>query len=77
MTAVWLWDASRWSGVCGDAAAARGKAAALLRSGEASEATVEEASLAVGTALDPSYQRTGRAWRATAGGRVTWAPLAA
>lgn len=77
MTAVWLWEASGWSGVCGDAAAAREKAGALLRSGDAGEATVEEASLTVGAALESCYDRTGRAWRATAGGRVTWLPLAA
>lgn len=74
---MWLWEASGWSGVTDQESVARAYAVALLRSGAASEATVEEARLALGPVLDPCYQRTGRAWRATADGPVTWLPVAA
>jgi hypothetical protein len=72
MTAIWLWHASAWSGVCGDAEAARRNAAAKLRSGDASEAVVEEARLAIGAELSPCYERTGNRWRAAAGDSVRW-----
>ena len=77
MAAVGLWRASGWSGVCDDEGAARAHAGALLRSGAADRAVVEEAQIVLGSALERRYDRTGRAWRATAGSRVTWSRLAA
>jgi hypothetical protein len=77
MAAVWLWRASGWSGVCGDEGAARAHADALLHSGAADRAVVEEARIVLGSALERRYDRTGRAWQATAAGWRTCPPLAA
>ena len=75
--AVWLWTAPPWSGVCEEEGTARAEALALLRSGAADRAVVEEAELGVSPALEPCYGRTGRAWRATAAGWRACPPLAA
>jgi hypothetical protein len=76
---VWLWDASgparRGRGVTDDEGRARHAAVALLRTGEATTARVEQAL----TALDArtliyGYARTGEGWQArrTPRGRIAW-----
>ena len=82
---AYLWQAdgprSGARGLSGDRGKARRDAAARLRSGEASEAFVEEAGTAgIGVrTLAGGYCRTGRGWRAKAGAgrRIRWALLAA
>jgi hypothetical protein len=77
VTAVWLWNApgpaSSWSGITDDEQIAKDCAAALLSSGAAVEAVIEEARIAFGAVtLADCYQRTGRRWRAAAGESVRW-----
>ena len=76
---VWVWDASGPAasacGVAGTAEAARQAAGALLESGRAVAAHVEQAAIVVGTTLTYDYCPTGRAWHARLeDGRLTWTP---
>jgi hypothetical protein len=64
-------------GVCDNGRSARRAAAALLRSGLASTAVVEEAAMELGMrTLSDSYYAIGQRWQARVGarGRVRWVP---
>ena len=79
---VWIWDASGPAasacGVAGTAEAARSAAGALVSSGRAVAARVEQAALVVGTTLSYAYCPTGRAWHARLdAGELTWTATAA
>ena len=74
---VWIWDASGPDadacGVAGTAEAAREAAGALVTSGRAVSARVEQAAVVLGTTLSYGYCPTGRAWHARLDdGRLTW-----
>ena len=74
---VWIWDATGPAasacGVAGTAEAARQAAGALLTSGRAKAARVEQAAIVLGTTLTYGYCPTGRAWHARLdAGRLTW-----
>lgn len=73
---AWLWDAGpSWCGVSGSADGAREAAGKVLRKGDAAEAVVEAATVAVGGwGLATVHERTGTAWRARVDrrGRVRW-----
>ena len=78
---VWIWDASGPAasacGVAGTAQAALNAAGALVTSGKAEAARVEQAAIVLGTTLSYGYCPTGRAWRARlVAGRLTWTPAA-
>ncbi len=78
---VWIWDASGSTasacGVAGTAEAALDAAGALVTSGKAEAARVEQAAIVLGTTLSYGYCPTGRAWRARlVAGRLTWTPAA-
>ena len=82
MIVVWLWQAdgpaSGGRGVSGDRAAAAAAAIGRLRSGDATEAVVEEAETDLGTrTLAGGYYRTGPGWVARTGPdlSVCWVPL--
>ena len=74
---VWIWDASGPAasacGVAGTAEAARDAAGALVASGRARAAWVEQAVIGLGTTLTYEYCPTGRVWRARLeAGRLDW-----
>lgn len=76
---AYLWQADGPSqgcrGVTGRPRSARTAAAALLRSGAADWAVIEEAVAGLGMrGLEDAWQPTGRRWRASLGreGRVRW-----
>jgi hypothetical protein len=74
---VWIWDASGPAasacGVAGTAEAARSAAGALVTSGRAVAARVEQAAIVLGTTLSYGYCPTGRAWHARLdAGELTW-----
>jgi hypothetical protein len=74
---VWIWDASGPAasacGVAGTAEAARDAAGALVASGRARAARVEQAVIVLGTTLTYDYCPTGRVWRARLdAGRLDW-----
>jgi hypothetical protein len=76
---VWIRDASGPAadacGVAGTAEAARRAAGALLESGQAKAARVEQAALVLGTTLSYDYCPTGQAWGGRLeAGRPTWVP---
>ena len=78
---VWIWDASGPAadacGVAGTAEAARQAAGALMTSGRASAARVEQAAIVVGTTLTYGYCPTGRVWHARLdAGELTWTTAA-
>ena len=59
--------------MAGTAEAARDAAGALVTSGRARAARVEQAAIALGATLTYGYYPTGRAWHARLdGGRLTW-----
>jgi hypothetical protein len=74
---VWIWDASGPTasacGVAGTAEAARDAAGALVASGRARAARVEQAVIVLGSTLTYDYCPTGRVWRARLdAGRLDW-----
>jgi hypothetical protein len=74
---VWIWDASGPAasacGVAGTAEAARDAAGALVASGRARAARVEQAVIVLGSALTYDYCPTGHVWRARLdAGRLDW-----
>ncbi len=74
---VWIWDASGPAasacGVAGTAEAARDAAGALVASGRARAARVEQAVIVLGSTLTYDYCPTGRVWRAKLdAGRLDW-----
>lgn len=81
MTGAFLWQADGprqgARGVCGSERRARRAAADLLRSGQASSATVEEAATELGQrTLTDGYYPSGLSWQGRLGarGRVRWVP---
>jgi hypothetical protein len=77
---VWLWQASgpgKFRGITGDRDAARRAAAGCITSGAAQTATVQAASLVIGTStLTDCYRPTGTGWTARRSGTgVRWAAL--
>ena len=59
------------------AEAALDAAGALVTSGKAEAARVQQAAIVLGTTLSYGYCPTGRAWRARlVAGRLTWTPAA-
>lgn len=77
---VWIWDANGPAtdacGVTGTAEAARSAAGALLASGQAKAARVEQAARVVGSTLSYDYCPTGQAWRGRLeAGFLTWVPV--
>ena len=61
--------------MAGTAEAARSAAGALVASGQAQAARVEQAAVVLGTTLTYGYCPTGRAWDARLeAGRLTWTP---
>ena len=80
VTAVFLWQAGRFSGVTGSRDRALEVAAAVLGAGVT--ALVEEARFAIhagqGGSLVPVHERTGLAWRGRLqDGRPVWRPAGA
>jgi hypothetical protein len=79
---VWLWDASGPArtacGVTDSESRARRAAEAVLTSGQADAARIEQAALGLGAGtMTYGYQRTGRARHARVrNGHVTWEPIA-
>ena len=78
---VWIWDASGPAasacGVTGTAEAARRAAGALVASGQAQIARVEQAAIVLGSTLTYGYCPTGRAWHARLdAGELTWSTAA-
>jgi hypothetical protein len=71
---VFLWDAVPACGVTGSLATAQLRAGDMLLDGKARCALVQAARLALGTDLEPSYERIGSAWRANRynGGSIHW-----
>lgn len=79
---LWQADGPRQGarGVCGSERKARRAAADLLRNGQASSATVEEAATELGErTLTDGYYPSGLRWQARvgAGGRIRWVPAKA
>ena len=77
MIVVWIWDASGPAasacGVAGTAEAARDAAGALVASGRARVARVEQALIVLGSTLTYDYCPTGRVWSARLeAGRLDW-----
>jgi hypothetical protein len=80
VTPVWLWQTfgarAGGRGVCDDHQAARHAAEDRLRSGDATTALIEEATIELGVrTLTDGYRRIGPRWHARAGDRVRWVSL--
>ena len=72
---VWLWDAPPRCGVAGSLRKAQEAAGTILIAGGARAARVESARLALSTALELAYERTGESWQARRAGRgIRWEP---